>query len=196
MKVQYYTINVKSKNDSLGRRLVILAVNKKEAMKFCKDFEGLKIIECSRKKHEQMRFNNSNDLMSAQKETLTEKLKSNELYIENYKEEPKKENINEKINENINNNISKNINENNNNSNNNVNNSNKNDISVDAKPITIQKAKQPATQKQIDYINDLLAKHQKTFENVQELTIKQASILIYQLKNNLELKIYRRRAKI
>ena len=188
MKVQYYTINVKSKNDSLGRRLVILAVNKKEAMKFCKDFEGLKIIECSRKKHEQMRFNNSNDLMSTQKETLTEKLKSNELYIENYKEEPKKENIN--------NNISENINENNNNSNNTENNINKNDISVDAKPITIQKAKQPATQKQIDYINDLLAKHQKTFENVQELTIKQASILIYQLKNNLELKIYRRRAKI
>ena len=98
--------------------------------------------------------------------------------------------------ENINNNISENINEINNNSNNNVNNSNKNDISVDAKPITTQKAKQPATQKQIDYINDLLAKHQKTFENVQELTIKQASILIYQLKNNLELKIYRRRAKI
>ena len=83
MKVQYYTVNVKSKNDSLGRRLVILAINKKEAMKFCKDFEGLKIIECSRKKHEQMRFNNSNDLMSAQKELLTQKLKSNELYIEN-----------------------------------------------------------------------------------------------------------------
>ena len=126
--------------------------------------------------------------MSAQKEALTEKLKSNELYIENYTEEPKKENII--------NNISENINENNNNSNNTENDINKNDISVDAKPITTQKSKQPATQKQIDYINDLLAKHQKTFENVQELTIKQASILIYQLKNNLEIKIFGRRAKI
>ena len=83
MKVQYYTVNVKNTNDNLGRRLVILAVNKKEAMKFCKDFEGLKIIECSRKKHEQMRFNNSNDLMSTQKELLAEKLQLNELYIEN-----------------------------------------------------------------------------------------------------------------
>ena len=192
MKVQYYTVNVKSTKDNIGRQLIILAINKKEAEKFCKEFKGLKIIECSRKKHDFIRFNNSNDLMNYQKETLTEKLKSNELYIENYTEEPKKE----KISENINNNISENINENNNNSNNTENNINKNDISVDAKPITTQKSKQPATQKQIDYINDLLAKHQKTFENVQELTIKQASILIYQLKNNLEIKIFGRRAKI
>ena len=178
MKVQYYTVNVKSTKDNIGRQLIILAINKKEAEKFCKEFKGLKIIECSRKKHDFIRFNNSNDLMNYQKETLTEKLKSNELYIENYTEEPKKE----KISENINNNISENINENNNNSNNNVNNSNKENISVDIKPMatqqTTQKSKQPATQKQIDYINDLLAKHQKTFENVQELTIKQASILI------------------
>ena len=83
MKVQYYTINVKSTKDNIGRQLIILAVNKKEAMKFCKDFEGLKIIECSRKKHDFIRFDNSNDLMNAQKEALTEKLKSNELYIEN-----------------------------------------------------------------------------------------------------------------
>lgn len=47
-----------------------------------------------------------------------------------------------------------------------------------------------ATQKQIDFINDLLAKKQKTFANVQDLSIKQASILIYQLKNDLELKIF------
>ena len=47
-----------------------------------------------------------------------------------------------------------------------------------------------ATQKQINFINDLLAKKQKTFANVQDLTIKQASILIYQLKNDLEIKIY------
>ena len=188
MKVYNYTVNVKSTKYPTLKPLNLIAINKKEAMKFCKDFEGLKIIECSRKKHDFIRFDNSNDLMNAQKELLTEKLKSNELYIENYTEEPKKENIN--------NNISENINEINNNSNNNVNNSNKNDISVDAKPKTIQKAKQPATQKQIDYINDLLAKHQKTFENVQELTIKQASILIYQLKNNLEIKIFGRRAKI
>ena len=192
MKVYNYTVNVKSTKDNIRRQLIILAINKKEAMKFCKDFKGLKIIECSRKKHDFTRFNNSNDLMNYQKEALTEKLKSNELYIENYTEEPKKE----KISENINNNISENINENNNNSNNTENNINKNDISVDAKPITTQKSKQPATQKQIDYINDLLAKHQKTFENVQELTIKQASILIYQLKNNLEIKIFGRRAKI
>ena len=47
-----------------------------------------------------------------------------------------------------------------------------------------------ATQKQINFINDLLAKKQKTFANVQDLSIKQASILIYQLKNDLEIKIY------
>lgn len=83
MKVQYYTVNVKSKKYPTLKPLIISAINKKEAEKFCKEFEGLKIIECSRKKHEFMRFNNSNDLMNAQKELLAEKLQLNELYIEN-----------------------------------------------------------------------------------------------------------------
>ena len=83
MKVQYYTINVKSKNDSLGRRLVILAINKKEAMKFCKDFEGIKVLERCKGKSLRSEFDNINYLMSAQKELLTQKLKANELYIEN-----------------------------------------------------------------------------------------------------------------
>lgn len=83
MKVQYYTVNVKGAKDNTGRQLVIYAVNKKEAEKFCKEFEGLKIIDSCRKKYEQWRFNNSNDLMSAQKELLAEKLQLNELYIEN-----------------------------------------------------------------------------------------------------------------
>ena len=83
MKVYNYTVNVKSTKYPTLKPLNLLAVNKKEAEKFCKDFKGLKIIECSMKKHEFMRFNDSNDLMSAQKELLAEQLKANKLYIEN-----------------------------------------------------------------------------------------------------------------
>ena len=83
MKVYNYTVNVKSTKYPTLKPLNLIAINKKEAMKFCKDFEGLKIIECSRKKHDFIRFDNSNDLMSTQKELLAEKLQLNELYIEN-----------------------------------------------------------------------------------------------------------------
>ena len=83
MKVQYYTVNVKNTNDNLGRRLVILAVNKKEAMKFCKDFKGIKVLKRCKGKSLRSEFDNINYLMSIQKELLTQKLKANELYIEN-----------------------------------------------------------------------------------------------------------------
>lgn len=83
MKVYNYTVNVKSTKDNTWRQLILLATNKKEAMKFCKDFKGLKIIECSRKKHDFGLYNNSNDLMNKQKELLTEKLKSKKYFIEN-----------------------------------------------------------------------------------------------------------------
>ena len=68
MKTYRYIMNVKSAKYESLNRVCLLAINKKEAEKFCKDFKGLKIIERSRKKHDFIRFDNSNDLMSAKKE--------------------------------------------------------------------------------------------------------------------------------
>ncbi len=83
MKVYDYILNVKSTNDNSGRQLILIATSKKEAMNFCKDFKGLKIIAYSKKKREYIHFNNSSDLMNHQKELLEKYLKSKILYIEN-----------------------------------------------------------------------------------------------------------------
>ena len=82
MKVYNYTVNVKSTKYPTLKPLNLLAMNKKEAMKFCKDFKGLKILE-KLKGTTENDFKDSESLMSTQKELLAEQLKANKLYIEN-----------------------------------------------------------------------------------------------------------------
>ena len=81
MKTYRYIMNVKSAKYESLNRVCLLAINKKEAMKFCKDFKGLKILE-KLKGTTENDFKDSESLMSTQKELLTEKLQLNELYIE------------------------------------------------------------------------------------------------------------------
>ena len=81
MRLYDYTINVKSVLFGAENHMIISATNKKEAMKFCKDFKGLKILE-KLKGTTENDFKDSESLMSTQKELLTEKLQLNELYIE------------------------------------------------------------------------------------------------------------------
>lgn len=81
MKTYRYIMNVKSAKYESKNRTVLLAVNKKEAMKFCKDFKGLKILE-KLKGTTENGFKDSESLMSTQKELLEKYLQLNELYIE------------------------------------------------------------------------------------------------------------------
>lgn len=81
MKTYRYIMNVKSAKYESKNRTVLLAVNKKEAMKFCKDFNGLKILEKLKGTVEKS-FKDSESLMSIQKELLEKYLQLNELYIE------------------------------------------------------------------------------------------------------------------
>lgn len=81
MKTYRYIMNVKSAKYEPKNRTVLLAVNKKEAMKFCKDFNGLKILE-KLKGTTENDFKDSESLMNTQKELLAEQLKANKLYIE------------------------------------------------------------------------------------------------------------------
>lgn len=82
MKTYRYIMNVKATKYETLNRVCLLAINKKEAMKFCKDFKGLKILE-KLKGTTDNGFKDSESLMSTQKELLAEKLQLNELYIEN-----------------------------------------------------------------------------------------------------------------
>lgn len=82
MKTYRYIMNVKAKKYETLNRVCLLAINKKEAMKFCKDFKGLKILE-KLKGTTDNGFKDSESLMNTQKELLAEKLQLNELYIEN-----------------------------------------------------------------------------------------------------------------
>ena len=83
MRLYDYTINVKSVLIKTEHHMIISAIKKKEAMKFCKDFKGIKVLERCKGKSLRSEFDNINYLMSIQKELLTQKLKANELYIEN-----------------------------------------------------------------------------------------------------------------
>ena len=82
MKTYRYIMNVKATKYESLNRVCLLAINKKEAMRFCKDFKGLKILE-KLKGTTENDFKDSESLMNTQKELLTEQLKSNQLYIEN-----------------------------------------------------------------------------------------------------------------
>ena len=82
MKTYRYIMNVKATKYESLNRVCLLAVNKKEAEKFCKDFKGLKILE-KLKGTTENGFKDSESLMNTQKELLAEQLKANKLYIEN-----------------------------------------------------------------------------------------------------------------
>ena len=82
MKTYRYIMNVKATKYESLNRVCLLAVSKKEAMKFCKDFKGLKILE-KLKGTTENDFKDSESLMNTQKELLAEQVKSNKHYIEN-----------------------------------------------------------------------------------------------------------------
>ena len=82
MKTYRYIMNVKATKYESENRVCLLAANKKEAMRFSKDFKGLKILE-KLKGTTENDFKDSESLMNTQKELLAEQLKANKLYIEN-----------------------------------------------------------------------------------------------------------------
>lgn len=80
MKVNSYKLNIVNVKDET-KYISILAINKKEAMKFCKDFKGLKILEKLKGKFETYRFEDSEALMTAQKELLEKYIDIKEIII-------------------------------------------------------------------------------------------------------------------
>ena len=82
MRLYDYTINVKSVLFEAEHHMIISAINKKEAMKFCKDFKGLKVLERCKGKSLRSQFDNINYLMGRQKELLAIELKSKRCFIE------------------------------------------------------------------------------------------------------------------
>ena len=83
MKTYRYIMNVKSAKYETKNRTVLLAVNKKEAMKFCKDFKGIKVLERCKGKSWRRQFDNIDYLMKRQKELLAIELKTKRCFIEN-----------------------------------------------------------------------------------------------------------------
>ena len=80
MKLYRYLINVKS-TYGCKNNVYLLACNKKEALKFCKDFEGLEIID-RLKGTQDITFTDANDyVMWTQKESLQKGLANNTLEI-------------------------------------------------------------------------------------------------------------------
>ena len=80
MKVNSYLLNIVNvKNES--KYIPVLAVNKKDALDFCKNFKGLKIIEKLKGKFELPCYEDSESLMIAQKELLEKYLQKQEVII-------------------------------------------------------------------------------------------------------------------
>ena len=80
MKLYRYLINVKS-TYGCKNNVCLLAGNKKEALKFCKDFDGLKIID-RLKGTQDVSFTDANDyVMWRQKESLQKGLANKTLEI-------------------------------------------------------------------------------------------------------------------
>lgn len=80
MKANSYLLNIVNvKNET--KYIPILAVNKKEALDFCKNFKGLKILEKLKGKFETYPFEDSETLMNTQKELLERYLQLNEIKI-------------------------------------------------------------------------------------------------------------------
>ncbi len=83
MRLYDYTINVKSVLFGPENHMIISAINKKEAMNFCKDFNGLKVLERCKGKSWRRQFDNIDYLMNRQKELLAIELKTKRCFIEN-----------------------------------------------------------------------------------------------------------------
>lgn len=80
MKLYRYLINVKS-TYGCKNNVCLLAYNKKEALKFCKDFDGLEIIE-RLKGTQDITFTDANDyIMERQKDILQKGLANKTLEI-------------------------------------------------------------------------------------------------------------------
>lgn len=80
MKVNSYKLNIVNVNDDT-KYISVLAINKKVALDFCKNFKGLKILEKLKGKFEIHRFEDSESLMIAQKELLEKYLQKQEVII-------------------------------------------------------------------------------------------------------------------
>lgn len=80
MKANSYLLNIVNVKDET-KYIPILAVNKKEALNFCKNFKGLKILEKLKGKFVTYRYEDSKSLMNAQKEILERYLELNEIKI-------------------------------------------------------------------------------------------------------------------
>ena len=80
MNVNRYKLNIVNVNND-SQYISVLAINKKVALDFCKNFKGLKIIEKLKGKFEIYRFEDSESLMNAQKELLEKYLQKQEIII-------------------------------------------------------------------------------------------------------------------
>ena len=80
MKVNSYKLNIVYVNND-SKYISVFAINKKDALDFCKNFKGLKILEKLKVKIEIHQFEDSESLMNAQKELLEKYLRLNEIII-------------------------------------------------------------------------------------------------------------------
>ena len=81
MELNKYLINAKS-SWGCNNKIVMLAINKKEALKFCKDFDGLKVIERVKGKSNVTICDSIDEIMQKQKEILQKGLANKTIIIE------------------------------------------------------------------------------------------------------------------
>ena len=79
MELNKYIINAQS--GDFNNHIVMYAINKKEALKFCKDFDGLKIIGRIKGKFNTEVFKSIDEIMNKQKEILQKGLANKTLKI-------------------------------------------------------------------------------------------------------------------
>lgn len=81
MELNKYLINAKS-SWGCNNNIVMLAINRREAFKFCKDFDGLKIIKRVNGKSNVTMYNSIDEIMQKQKEILQKGLANKTIIIE------------------------------------------------------------------------------------------------------------------
>ena len=81
MELNKYLINVKS-SWGCNNNIVMFALNKKEALKFCKDFDGLKVIRRVNGKFNVTISDSIDEIMQKQKEILQKGLANKTIVIE------------------------------------------------------------------------------------------------------------------
>ena len=80
MEFHKYIINAQSWG--FNNHIVMYAINKKEALKFCKDFDGLKIIGRIKGKFYITMYQSIDEIMQKQKEILQKGLANKTIIIE------------------------------------------------------------------------------------------------------------------